>query len=324
MPLLATVLLAVGTIASGNPQAAALAEQLSRQETLTVVIVDSGLGGLSVCADLEAIAAKRRVYRDLHLIFCNVLPAEGRGYNDLPDDQQKAAVFSRALTKITETCKPDAILIACNTLSVVYPQTDYAKRTPIPVVEIVDMAVDLYYQKLTSDRSAVIVLFGTETTIGSHAYKRRLQAKGVAASRIVEQACPKLESEIQLDPQSDATTTFVDWYVGEAAEKLGRKSGKVFAALCCTHYGYALPAFQKAFQDAGSAAAEIVNPNPSMSAYLFPQTRQPRNPSATTVRTISRARLSEEERQSISTALRSVSAKTADSLLGYEHRQDLF
>jgi glutamate racemase len=321
-----SILIALASLAAAvgaNPSPEKIAAKLAEKDALSVVVIDSGLGGLSVCARLEALAVKRPVYPRLQLAFCNALPGDGKGYNDLPDELTKAAVFSRALEGIASTCRPDLILIACNTLSVVYPHTDFSRRTQFPVVGIVDTAVDLFAEKLQGDNTAAIVLFGTETTIGSHVYKAKLEAKGIAAARIVEQPCPKLESEIQLDPASDVTTTFIDWYVGEAAEKLGSRPAKVFAALCCTHYGYAAATFAKSLHAAG-LPAEVLNPNERMGDFLFPPARRAARATETSVRTLSRAAISDEERRAIAAALKPVSAKTAASLLSYEHRKDLF
>ena len=46
-------------------------------------------------------------------------PTLGRGYNDLPDVASRAAVLDKALAAMT-AFRPGLILIACNTLSVLY------------------------------------------------------------------------------------------------------------------------------------------------------------------------------------------------------------
>ena len=44
--------------------------------------------------------------------------------------------------------KVDIILIACNTLSVIYAETDFSKTCPIPVMSIVDFGVNIIAEKM--------------------------------------------------------------------------------------------------------------------------------------------------------------------------------
>ena len=63
-----------------------------------LVVTDSGLGGLSICAALERrLRAEGR--RSVRLTYVNAWPFEGRGYNDLPDLRARAEVFDRALRR---------------------------------------------------------------------------------------------------------------------------------------------------------------------------------------------------------------------------------
>ncbi len=114
---------------------------LRGKDSITVLVIDSGLGGLSVSADIDHRARRTSCYRSIDLVFANALPDAARGYNTMPSMNEKAAVFSEALRGMVAKIHPDAILIACNTLSVVYPHTAFARTADIPVVGIVDIGV---------------------------------------------------------------------------------------------------------------------------------------------------------------------------------------
>ncbi|NLH76453.1 MAG: EamA family transporter, partial [Acidobacteria bacterium] len=143
-----------------------------------VVLTDSGLGGLSICAGLERRLRTAGGGRRFDLVYVNAWPDEGRGYNDLPGDAARAAVFDRALAAMARY-RPDLVVIACNTLSVVYEKTDFARSPVAPVTGIVDAGVELFAEALSGDPAATLVLFGTRTTVASGEHVRRLAARGI-------------------------------------------------------------------------------------------------------------------------------------------------
>ena len=91
-----------------------------------VLLADSGLGGLAVCAALER---SLRAFSDcsLRLTYFNAAPDAQQGYNDQPDTPARAALLDRALSAM-EALQPDRIVLACNTLSVLYEHTAHARR----------------------------------------------------------------------------------------------------------------------------------------------------------------------------------------------------
>ncbi|HSP90980.1 MAG TPA: hypothetical protein VLN08_08735, partial [Vicinamibacterales bacterium] len=78
-----------------------------------IVVTDSGLGGLSICALLEQGLRAAGPARAVRLTYVNAWPFEDRGYNDLPDEHERARVFDLALSRMAQM-EPDRILIACN------------------------------------------------------------------------------------------------------------------------------------------------------------------------------------------------------------------
>lgn len=300
-------------------------EGVLKKQRIKILVTDSGLGGLSVCGDLEQRALTTKRYESVEIVFCNALPEADCGYNQLKTDRRRAEVFSAALQGMVDYWRPDVILIACNTLSVVYPETAVSKTLKPPVVGIIELGVGQLRERLAADSNTSAVIFGTETTIAAGAHKAGLVAGGLAASRIVAQPCSELAGEIQAAPRGEAAKNLIDLYVGEAVEQLQERRGRIVAALCCTHYGYCADVFAQAFADAGRKEVEIVNPNERMAGLLFPAGPPGRaaNPQVT-VRVVSRALLSPEEIGAISALLERASPRTAAALRVHERKPDLF
>jgi glutamate racemase len=315
------MLFAAGKAVHGS----ALPDLLRKKDVISMLVIDSGLGGLSVCADIEARTKTGSPYKEVNVIFCNALPEAGYGYNDMGSMEEKAEVFSRALQGMAGRYKPDVILIACNTLSVVYPHTEFSRSTNLPVLEIISIAAEMITQRLQAQPDAVALIFGTETTISSDAHRTQLLALGIDGRRILSQACPKLETEIQVDPQSDIVHSYTEMYVDEAVQKMPGKNAPVIAALCCTHYGYALEAFEKGFQAAGIQHVELLNPNDRMAALCFQEDARKRfSKPRVTVRVLSRVQFSLEEIQAIAGVLETKAPRTARALHGYSQDSRLF
>ena len=318
---------------SGTSAAGELSQKVRDQiqgvlakDEITVLITDSGLGGLSVAGDLEVKAAKAGLFKHLSIVFCNALPDAQHGYNNFETDEKKAQVFSEALKGMVVAYHPDIILIACNTLSVVYPATEFSKVTNIPVVGIVDLGVRMIAADMVQDSTVRTVLFGTETTIGSNAHAKLLAAGGIGEERIVTEACIDLAGEIQSDASSDAVKSMIEMYVQDAVEKLPKDSTQpLLAGLCCTHYGYCSTQFLDAFRAAGRANVRIVNPNEQMADIIVPSVGG-RRVSSTPVSVVvaSRAVISSDEIRSLSGLLQRSYPLTTAALLEYHHNINLF
>ena len=114
---------------------------------ISLLITDSGLGGLSVCADIVENLIKYRPCEHAKLTYFNAWPEQNRGYNLLPDMSERIRVFNCALEAM-EKFKPDMIMIACNTLSTIYPRTGFSRRTKVPVMGIIDLGVSMICEEM--------------------------------------------------------------------------------------------------------------------------------------------------------------------------------
>jgi glutamate racemase len=299
--------------------------KLQSKDTLTVLITDSGLGGLSVCADIERKAREVKQFPHLSLIFFNALAENGYGYNSMKSREEKVTVFSSALNGMMKWYTPDLILIACNTLSVLYDDTPFAATATIPVIGIVEIGADLIYNAMKDDSNSSVIIFGTPTTIDAGSHKALLIKKGISEDRIVAQACPGLESEIQLDAAGEAAGMMISGFMDEAISSLHGKPSSIVAGLCCTHYGYAIDRFLEALQSRGPAQGKVVDPNGLMADVLFSaENKRLNQPAVVSVHVVSQAVISPEEIASLAGLIEQVSPPTAEAFHHYELKKDLF
>jgi glutamate racemase len=300
-------------------------ERVFGTERVTIVITDSGLGGLSIAADAVRRMESEKIFAKADIVFYNALFSAESGYNSLPDRREKIRIFDRALRGIENCCHPDVIVIGCNTLSTIYGETEFAKRAHIPVIGIVEAGADLIARNLAAVPGSRAIIFGTQTTIeeGSHAAK--LAAAGIPGERIVVQACPDLTEYIERGYDSEDTGMLIDAYVDEALEKLGKPPGVFFASLNCTHYGYSMKLWEDAFAALGTSPAAILNPNEELLDVLFPPRLRGRYEKSTvTVKVVSKVKIERDRLESLAGPIRRISPKTADALMGYEVREGLF
>ncbi|MEA2568316.1 MAG: glutamate racemase [Acidobacteriota bacterium] len=233
-----------------------------------ILITDSGVGGLSVCAYVERFVRTHGFSEPVRLTFANAAPKNDYGYNSMPSREVKLQTFDRFLTNVTERFAPDFIYVACNTLSVLLPDTPYFRNADIPVKGIVETGAELVMRELETDPRSVAIIFGTQTTIDSGVYPRLLEACRIETPRIISQACPGLADTISEDREGARTKSEIVHWVRTAIEKMQSTDRPVVACLACTHYGYRKERFAEAFADAGIRAT-VVNPNERAVDDLF-------------------------------------------------------
>ena len=321
--LFAWIALFPGVGRAGDP--AAFADVARTKPDVTILVTDSGLGGLSVVADLAARLPQSGIVRTARLVFVNAEPDAAFGYNDMKNDTDKVRVFDGALSAMNARWKPDLVLIACNTLSVVWPRTEHAKKGGPETLEIVGLGADLIRKELAGRPDATALVFATKTTIESGAHRKLLVEKGVAADRFVGEACPMLAGAIERGAASDETALYVKKFVAEALEKRPLKSGPLVVSLNCTHYGYVKPLWERAFAGAGHPGVTVLDPNPLMTDLVLKEGGAKRFPETkVTVEVFSKVPIDEATRANLGALLRATSPQTADALGAYRHEPALF
>ena len=289
-----------------------------------VLITDSGVGGLSVVAYAERFVREHGFAEPVRLTFANASPSNEAGYNAMKTRDDKIATFDRFLRNVTERYAPDSIYIACNSLSVILPDTPFFARPPVPVRGIVETATTLIESELASDPASVAIVFGTQTTIQSGTYPRLLTERGVDPARIITQACPGLADTISEDREGTKTGQEIRKWVATAIEKMDShdRGAPVVAALACTHYGYRKDVFASAFTEAG-VRAKVVNPNERAVDDVFPHATSGEHRD-TKVRFVTRYAIPETTIEALTFFLDPISPSTVAALRNFEHVPDLF
>ena len=294
---------------------ASFAAVAAQKPDVTIVVTDSGLGGMSVAADLAARLPASGIVRSARIVFVNAEPDAKWGYNDLKSDADKVRVFDGALTAMEERYRPDLVLIACNTLSVVWPRTAHAKAGGTETVEIVGLGADLIRKELAAKPDATALIFATKTTIESGAHKELLVEKGVPAGQVVGEACPKLAGSIERGAASEETVAYVKTFVAEALARRAARAGPVVASLNCTHFPYVKPLWEQAFATAGYPGVKVLDPDPLMTELVLREGGEKRYPrTRVTVEAVSRVPVDAATRKNLGALLRPVSPETADAL----------
>ena len=290
----------------------------------TILVTDSGLGGMSVFTKIANHLAKISPWQDVSMIYFNSWPEQNKGYNHFETMDQRARIFNNALNAM-EQFKPDMILIACNTLSVIYPFTPYSQNTCTTVSGIVDHGVQLIHENLMTDPDSHVIIFGTPTTIADKTHQRKLIKMGIDPDRITSQGCTNLAGKIERNPFSSSVSKMINANVSKAASKMCHPIGKVYAALCCTHFGYCQDLFCKALSKLVKGEVIILNPNERMADQVMeaPGKKDTFSPDID-MHVVSRVFWEPERIDAYVRLLKNISPETVRALAGYEWNPDLF
>ena len=290
-----------------------------------LIITDSGLGGLGICAGIERALRTSGLGGDVRLTYFNAWPEEGVGYNSMPDVAARVAYVDRALERMAAE-KPDRIVIACNTLSILFQQTAFARAGRVPVTGIIETGIRLFFRSLMASADSRIALFGTRITIASGVHRDGLIAQGIAPSRSAAAGCHGLAAAIE----KDVTSPDVDRLIEEAVSLIafaGKTNGPVFAGLCCTHFGYVAGRFRAALERRTGRPVVILDPNQGLVdrvAADLGKTQPAGAGTAPSISVLSKVRLDESAQQGIGRLIAPISAATAQALKTYRHVPDLF
>lgn len=309
--------------ASPWTQAERLDEIITRKK-IKVALIDSGLGGLSIMAEAASRLEQRKIYRHVNLVFFNALFSSEGGYNALPTREARLKMLDRVLASLEKKVQPDLILVACNTLSTLYPFTDFAQKTKIPVLEIITPGVNLIVERLRQEPEAVAIILATPVTIEEDTHRQLLLNQGLASKRLIPQACPELELFIEKNPEGEETALLISAFLNEAVAKIPQPWPPVILSLNCTHYGYSLILWERAAQENGLNFV-LINPNSRLiDLWLKPDLRPRFSKTTLKVSCLSKVPIEEEKRQAIAPFLRKISPLTAEALLKYSFDPALF
>ena len=289
---------------------------------MRLMITDSGLGGLSVCAGLEEALRIRKAGSGLEILYVNATPDDRIGYNALASQSERIVLFDQFLKAAFSRYSPDSMIIACNTLSVIYDETDFSKQDLVRVKGIVGAGVELCQQNLDHEDDYDLIIFATETTTEADTYPQLIHAK---QSVIVGQACPGLAHAISNAASGAACQKLLEVYVQEALDQFDQRPQALFAFLGCTHYGYQAQIFQDTMEEQG-IRTQVLNPNDLLVQQLLASlTDLPQDSEeALKIRFISRYAVPQVEIDSMEQYLSDSAPLTLSALYNQEVISDLF
>ena len=247
--------------------------------SLHLIITDSGLGGLSICAEIERNLRVSGPARPTRLTYVNAWPEEGSGYNAMPDPATRALVFDLALAAM-DRLHPNQILIACNTLSILYPLTGHSRTASTPVQGIVDAGVGLFRDALADTPESALIVLGTKTTIESGVHRNRLIAHGVDPRRVAAISCHGLAAAIEANPRGMTAAYLIEQYAS-TVPSLDLPGKIIYAGLACTHFGYVGSQLCSALERHSGKSVLALNPNHVLVQSVAPESNvRPRPPCA--------------------------------------------
>ncbi len=192
---------------------------------MRLVVTDSGLGGLSVCADLLK-APTGPAAKNTELLYVNTAPDPRRSYNSMESLAEKQEVFQTFLHRLTDSYQPDHIFVACHTLSALLPEI---KLPEIPIQGMLELTRKAVLEKAKEFGYSRLLILATPTTISSGVYDQLLPD----TQSIV---CPGLADMISSDVTGTRIIENIRLFLSGANPRLS--PGKVIVVLGCTHYGW--------------------------------------------------------------------------------------
>ncbi|MBC8259866.1 MAG: aspartate/glutamate racemase family protein [SAR324 cluster bacterium] len=252
---------------------------------MKLVITDSGLGGLSVCAKLILLLKESSEATSPHLpasrlqiTYLNAAPSNERGFNSMSGRDEQLQTFSNILRNTTLLFAPDSIFVACGTLSVLMEHLDFTIQNDINFEGILSIGSAQLLSSLQEIPQSTVIIFGTPTTINEATFQDRLKKNGVAEKRIIVQACPELATQISNDHDGSIVTAKIKHWVTTALQNIPPDSVlPQFAFLACTHYAFRENLFKKAFEQAGLSKISFLNPNQAAAEYLVKLVKRARD-----------------------------------------------
>ena len=249
---------------------------------MKIAIVDSGLGGLSICALLVQglfdgpVHAKQRNDQDVTSIeikYINAAPENDWGFNQMESREQKIFFFDKVLSGIEKCYQSDFIFIACHTLSVLLDETSFFREKQSRglgerLAGMVPLGMAQITQHLARNPSSAVIVFAAETTIEESIYSGQLEKSGISRHRIVAQALPGVATLISNDLQGKEVYQAISRFVEKALSRMPDAFTDLHAFLGCTHYGFRVKLFEKAFQVLGRRV-RILNPNEAASRQIL-------------------------------------------------------
>lgn len=286
----------------------------------TVVFTDSGLGGLNIMANFVAHAKLNKL--DVDCVFFNAQHSRGYGYKKMPGKTQ-VEIFDKVLFAINKMYRPDIIAIACNTLSVVYLKSEFRKQTEAKVLDIIETGKSL----IKNSESDAIIEISMPTTTESGVYDdKNKQIIAVSSDTALPDS---IENGYEEAIGSIIEIAFADVLKKINSRNLATEKYDLF--LGCTHFPIIKERFCAIAEEFGVEVNSLLNPNESFNQLVMDELIKKNKlvdirekASENMVKVISRTKLQESEVKNMSKLIEKYSPETAEALVNYEFKPDLF
>jgi glutamate racemase len=193
---------------------------------MTIGVFDSGVGGLTV---LQALRRRMPGHDFVYLGDTARVP-----YGRKPPEM--VVEFAEGIAAFLCGLGVEGLVVACNTASAV-ALPNLAERCQVPVWGVIDPGVSAA-ARVT--RTGSVGVIGTKATIGSGAYQRRLEVRGV---RVWAQACPMLVHAVEEGLADSAEAELLVRHYLKGRPEIDT------LILGCTHYPLLRPAIQRIVGD---------------------------------------------------------------------------
>ena len=197
----------------------------------TIGVFDSGVGGLTV----------------LRALLGRVPDADYLYFGDsarLPYGSKSAATVAHYATGAAHFLQEhgaELLVIACNTATAL-ALDEIKAAAQVKVIGVVEPGAEA---AAAASRKKKVVVLGTEATVASHAYRRALESKGVAAT---EKACPLFVPLVEEGwTEHTVTEQVARIYLSEAFA--GDSHDADVLVLGCTHYPLIQPLLRRVAPD---------------------------------------------------------------------------
>ena len=236
---------------------------------MNIVITDSGLGGLSVCAQLIHLLKNYSVSEnfdppscDIKITYINAVPSNDRGYNTMSGKQEQIETFEKIISNTVRLISPDNIFVACGTLSVLLNQISLLDDKSFKIEGIFSIGIQLLLDNMIKFPNAKAIIMATPSTVRNNSFQTVLVNNGIAKNQIVAQSCPNLANEISNDPEGSKVEKSIQYWVKKSLQQLqGKTADHLMLFLGCTHYSYHENMFKMALINEGFSKVTVLNPN---------------------------------------------------------------
>ena len=122
---------------------------------MNIVITDSGLGGLSVCAQLIKLLKdyfdsniSYKFSNDIKITYVNAAPSNDNGYNKMSGKKEQIETFQKIISNTVRLFSPDNIFVACGSLSVLLNKITLPEDKSIKIEGIIKIGIQLIFDSL--------------------------------------------------------------------------------------------------------------------------------------------------------------------------------